>query len=106
MHTIGPRLQDSMVRIGVIGCGGTGSAIIGGLPHLHQAMLAGGHQHGLTVTVYDGDRISETNSVRQPFSTSEVGLFKSVVFINRLNLFWGLQWEAVPKHITKDHEIN
>jgi len=27
-------------RIVVVGCGGTGSAIAGGLPYLHQYMLA------------------------------------------------------------------
>jgi len=30
--------------------------------------------------------------VRQPFSRSEVGLYKAVVLINRLNMFWGLDW--------------
>ena len=83
----------------VIGCGGTGSAIVGGLPHLHQALIAGGHPSGLAVTVIDGDRISAANCVRQPFSASEIGLFKSVVLINRLNLFWGLDWQAVPQHL-------
>ena len=47
----------------------------------------------------DGDRITETNCVRQPFSRSEVGLYKAVVLINRLNLFWGLDWEAVPHFV-------
>ena len=58
--------------------------------------MASGHPSGLAVTVIDGDRISPANCVRQPFSESEIGLFKSVVLVNRLNLFWGLKWEAVP----------
>ena len=58
-----------------------------------------GHPSGLAVTVIDGDRISAANCVRQPFSASEIGLFKSVVLINRLNLFWGLDWQAVPQHL-------
>src|SRR6202049_995798 len=99
MQTILPHLQRRTVKVAVVGCGGTGSAVISGLPHLHQALLAYGHPSGLSVTALDGDRISATNCVRQPFSASEIGLFKSVVLINRLNLFWGLEWEAVPHHV-------
>jgi PRTRC genetic system ThiF family protein len=47
----------------------------------------------------DGDTISPANCVRQPFARSEVGLNKAVVLVNRLNLFWGLKWEAVPVHL-------
>src|ERR1700676_5807838 len=98
MHTIHPYLLRRTIKIAVVGCGGTGSAIVGGLPHLHQALIAGGHRSGLAVTVIDGDRISAANCVRQPVSASEIGLFKSVVLINRLNLFCGLDWEAVEHH--------
>ena len=83
----------------VVGCGGTGSAIAAGLPYLHQAMLACGHPGGLHVTLMDGDTISSTNCVRQPFSRSEIGLYKTVVLVNRINIFWGLNWEAVPAHL-------
>jgi PRTRC genetic system ThiF family protein len=66
------------------------------LPYLHQALLAYGHPEGLHVTLLDPDVISPTNCVRQPFSQSEIGLYKSVVLVNRLNLFWGLDWEGIP----------
>jgi len=56
--------------------------------------------------VIDGDRISAANCVRQPFSASEIGLFKSVVLINRLNLFWGLNWQAIPQHLGAGHHLN
>ena len=84
----------------VVGCGGTGSAIAAGLPYLHQAILACGHPGGLHVTLMDGDTISPTNCVRQPFSRSEIGLYKAVVLVNRINIFWGLDWEAVPAHLS------
>jgi PRTRC genetic system ThiF family protein len=32
-------------------------------------------------------------------SRSEIGLNKAIVLVNRLNLFWGLKWEAVPVHL-------
>jgi PRTRC genetic system ThiF family protein len=38
--------------------------------------------------------------VRQPFSESEIGLYKSVVLVNRLNLFWGLNWQASTEYVT------
>jgi PRTRC genetic system ThiF family protein len=87
------------VRILVVGCGGTGSAVIAGLPYLHQSLAAHGHPGGLHVTVVDGDTISPANCVRQPFARSEIGLNKAIVLVNRLNLFWGLKWDAVPAHL-------
>src|SRR6202167_4552122 len=105
MHTILPHLLRRTVKVAVVGCGGTGSAVISGLPHLHQALLAYGHPSGLSVTVMDGDRISPTNCACQPFSASEIGLFKSVVLINRLNLFLGLDWQAVPQHLATGHDL-
>jgi PRTRC genetic system ThiF family protein len=84
------------VRILVVGAGGTGSAVAMGLPYLHQAMRAWGHPYGLEVTLMDGDLVSETNCVRQPFSWSDVGQNKATVLINRINLFWGAKWNAQP----------
>lgn len=84
------------LRILVVGAGGTGSAIVMGLPYLHQAMRAWGHAYGLEVTLMDGDTVSETNCVRQPFSWSDVGQNKATVLINRINLFWGTKWSAQP----------
>lgn len=84
------------LRILVVGAGGTGSAIVMGLPYLHQAMKAWGHPYSLEVTLMDGDTVSETNCVRQPFSWSDVGQNKATVLINRINLFWGTKWNAQP----------
>jgi PRTRC genetic system ThiF family protein len=98
-HRIHPELLERQVRVLVVGCGGTGSAVVAGLPYLHQSLVARGHPGGLHVTVLDGDTISPTNCVRQPFARSEIGLNKAIVLVNRLNLFWGLKWEAVPVHL-------
>jgi PRTRC genetic system ThiF family protein len=98
-HRIPQALLEKKVRITVVGCGGTGSTIASGLPYLHQAMLAWGHPHGLDVTLVDGDRISRTNCVRQPFSESEIGLYKATVLATRINLFWGLGWRGVPEFV-------
>ena len=105
-HTIHSELLSRRVRVLVVGCGGTGSAIAAGLPYLHHAMLAAGHPGGLHVTLMDGDTISSTNCVRQPFSRSERGLHKVVVLVNRLNVFWGADWEAVPAHLGPHDKID
>ena len=49
----------------------------------------------------DGDIISPTNCIRQPFSQAEIGHSKAVVLVSRLNLFWGLNWHAVPLHFER-----
>ena len=46
-HTVHGGLLRRSVRVLVVGCGGTGSAIVGGLPYLHQAMIASGHPGGV-----------------------------------------------------------
>jgi PRTRC genetic system ThiF family protein len=98
-HRLATPLLHKTVKVTVVGCGGTGSAVAAGLPYLHQAMLAFGHPHGLDVTFIDGDLISETNCVRQPFSESEIGLHKAIVLATRINLFWGLAWKGIPRFL-------
>ena len=99
-HSLHEELLQREARVLVVGCGGTGSAILGGLPYLHLSMLAQGHPCGLSVTVMDGDNVSPANSVRQPFSRAEIGLNKAIVLVNRINLFWGLNWQAIPQALT------
>jgi PRTRC genetic system ThiF family protein len=89
-------MQNRALRVLVIGAGGTGSAIVMGLPYLDQAMRVWGHRYGLAVGLMDADQVSETNCVRQPFSVSDIGQNKATVLINRINLFWGTSWQAVP----------
>lgn len=91
-------LTRRAVRVLVIGAGGTGSAIVMGLPYLDQAMRVWGHPMGLDVSMMDADVVSETNCIRQPFSLSDIGQNKATVLINRLNMFWGTTWSAIPNH--------
>jgi PRTRC genetic system ThiF family protein len=91
-------IRNRSIRVLVIGAGGTGSAIVLVLPYLDQAMRAWGHRCGLEVTLTDGDLVSETNCVRQPFSVSDIGQNKAIVLVNRINLFWGTRWSAIPNH--------
>jgi PRTRC genetic system ThiF family protein len=101
-HLIPGSLLEKQVHVTVVGCGGTGTALVSGLPLLHQAMLALGHPHGLDVSLVDGDRISPTNCVRQPFCENEIGLFKSTVLATRINLFYGLGWRAYERFVDEN----
>lgn len=94
-------LQNRAVRVLVVGAGGTGSAVAMGLPYLDQAMRVWGYRHGLAVALMDADQVSATNCVRQPFSASDIGQNKATVLINRLNLFWGTNWQAIPERLSE-----
>lgn len=98
-------LQRRAIRVVLVGCGGNGGVMAMGLPYIHQALLLTGHDGGLDVTLIDGDVVSRTNCVRQPFSQSEVGLSKSVVLASRINLFWGLQWRAIQEPVSKAQKV-
>ena len=100
-HQLSPHLLERAVRVLIVGSGGNGSAMLMGLPYLHQAMKVWGHPGGLEVTVVDADTVSETNCVRQPFSRSDIGMNKAAVLVNRVNLFWGLDWEARPEFLSE-----
>lgn len=95
-HVIDTNLLDKRVQIHLIGVGGNGAQMAACLARLDIAMKALGHPYGLHVTAFDGDRVSEANVGRQLYSPSDVGRFKSVVTIHRLNQFYGLDWIAQP----------
>jgi PRTRC genetic system ThiF family protein len=101
-HTL-PRdlIGQRVLRVLVVGAGGTGSAIVMGLPYLDQAMRVWGRPGGLEVVMMDADAVSETNCVRQPFSICDIGQNKATVLINRINLFWGTRWRAEPANFNE-----
>ena len=53
------------LRVLVVGAGGNGSAMLLGLPYLHQAMKVWGHAGGLHVMLVDGDQVYR-NQLRPP----------------------------------------
>jgi PRTRC genetic system ThiF family protein len=82
-HTLPSDLAGQKpVRVLVVGAGGTGSAIVMGLPYLDQAMRVWGRSSGLELVMMDAD----------------IGQNKAIVIINRINLFWGTRWRAEPTH--------
>jgi PRTRC genetic system ThiF family protein len=99
IHRLDPQLLERPIRVLVVGCGGNGSAVVSGLPYLHQALLAFDHPGGLSVTVIDPDTVSETNCIRQPFCRTEIGLSKAIALVHRINSFWGLNWRGMQAEI-------
>ena len=85
-HSIHPGLLTSTVNVLVVGAGGTGSRVIEALLNLHRALIAKGHPGGLSVTVVDPDTVSQSNIGRQAFYPSDVGSFKSITLVNRVNM--------------------
>lgn len=100
-HTIQQYLLNKKVNVLLVGAGGNGGIVLEHLVRLHQALQAWGHR-GLDVTMMDGDTVSETNCVRQSFSVSDVGHNKAVILINRLNVYKGMRWRALPTMFTAD----
>jgi PRTRC genetic system ThiF family protein len=93
-------------RILLIGSGGNGSAVLFGLPYLHHALVAWGRDEGISVTVMDGDIVSPTNCVRQPFGVADIGHNKATILVNRVNLFHGLSWRSEEVFFSKDRKNN
>jgi PRTRC genetic system ThiF family protein len=81
------------ITLNVVGAGGTGSQMLTALARINHALMSLNHP-GLMVNAFDDDRISEANLGRQLFSESEIGMYKSVALINRLNRFFGTNWKA------------
>jgi PRTRC genetic system ThiF family protein len=86
-------------RVAVVGAGGTGSAFLPSLARLHHAMLELGHPGGIDCVVYDDDTVSDTNVGRQGFYPVDVGEYKALLLVNRLNTLMGTRWEAVPRRV-------
>lgn len=92
-HFTPSKMLQRRVSIALVGCGGNGSQMLTGLARLNHALTALGHP-GLRVRAYDPDTVSEANMGRQLFGSFDVGSSKAIVLINRLNAFFGLDWEA------------
>lgn len=92
-HITPPHLLQRQVTVTLVGCGGNGSQMLTGLARLNHAMTALGHP-GLRVRAFDPDTVSEANMGRQLFGSFDVGTSKAHALINRVNAFFGLDWES------------
>jgi PRTRC genetic system ThiF family protein len=79
------------ISVAVIGAGGNGSQIIDNLAKINVSLQIFGRQP-LEVTIFDDDKVSESNHARQLFSLSDIGQYKSHVLASRVNRFYGTNW--------------
>ena len=88
------------VTVNLIGAGGTGSQVLTALARMNHALSELNHA-GLSVRLWDDDVITEANLGRQLFAESELGFYKSVALINRVNRFFGTNWKAETQRFEK-----
>lgn len=82
-----------VVKITLVGCGGTGSSMLDELFRMHMLLLRLDHP-GLFVEAWDPDEVSEANIGRQRFWPADVGYNKAELLVNRYNSFGGTNWKA------------
>jgi len=88
------------ITVTVVGVGGNGTQVLNDLAKIHCSLQQLNHP-GLMVYAIDDDKIEQTNIGRQKFSQADLGQYKSVVAITRLNRFYGLDWRAVTEKFHK-----
>ncbi|OXA99151.1 hypothetical protein B0A75_12070 [Flavobacterium oncorhynchi] len=81
------------IEVNLIGAGGTGSQVLSALARMNHALNELNHA-GVTVRLWDDDTVTQANLGRQLFAECELGLYKSVTLINRVNRFFGTNWKA------------
>jgi len=91
------------ITIALIGVGGSGSLLLARLARMDHAFQQIGHP-GLHVIVYDSDRVEPNNVGRQLYTLSDVGEYKVVNAVNKVNMAFGLQWQGIPMDALPDGE--
>jgi len=89
------------IIINLIGAGGTGSQFLTALGRMNHALIDLNHP-GLMVRVFDDDKVEPANLGRQLFTTAELGFYKAVALVNRINLFFGTNWKAITERYNRE----
>lgn len=91
----------STPTIVVIGAGGTGSQLLTGLSRMVVA-LQSLNMAVPEVIVCDPDTVSRANVGRQLFSPSDIGQSKAHTLVNRINQYFGLNWQSYHGKFTPE----
>ncbi|WP_259065870.1 PRTRC system ThiF family protein [Mucilaginibacter sp. X4EP1] len=89
------------ITVNLIGAGGTGSQFLTALGRMNHALIALNHP-GLMVRVFDDDKVEPANLGRQLFPSADLGMYKAVALVNRINLFFGTNWKAITERYNKE----
>lgn len=93
------------ITVDLVGLGGTGSQVLTGLARMNEA-LTGLNHPGLHIRAWDPDEVTAANMGRQLFSPADVGINKAIVLVQRVNRFFGYDWQAVPELYTGKQTSN
>jgi PRTRC genetic system ThiF family protein len=89
------------IVVNLIGAGGTGSQLLTALGRMNHALIELNHP-GLMVRLFDDDKVEPANLGRQLFPSADLGMFKAVALINRINLFFGTNWKAITDKYNRE----
>ena len=92
------------ISVTLIGCGGTGSLLLSRLARMDFALRSCG-KAGISLTVYDDDRVEMHNIGRQMFTTIDVGENKAVCLVSKINRCFGTTFRAIPERFDLDMVI-
>ena len=90
-----PHWATEAIVIELVGCGGTGSAMLDELYRMHSLLTELNHP-GLRIRAWDGDSVAKANVGRQRFWPADVGWNKAELLIARYNNFGDTDWLAEP----------
>ena len=99
-----PAIQGRL-KVVMVGAGGNGSEMLSALAKIDSGLRAFGHK-GIDVLVLDDDVVSEANCYRQKFWFQDIGQYKGLVLVHRLNQMMGLNWKAIPEKFTPEYIVN
>lgn len=87
-------IDKQCINIVVIGAGGTGGYLMSFLAQANYSLnkISNGDRY-FSITLFDGDDVSETNIGRQNFYPCDIGSNKAQVVTHRLNCAFGTRWQ-------------
>jgi PRTRC genetic system ThiF family protein len=87
-----PGGENRLLKLVLVGCGGTGSWLAGGIARVAWELKRMGRQ--VEVQFWDFDRVGSQNVPRQCFAPCEIGLFKAETLALRYGAAWGINIAA------------
>jgi PRTRC genetic system ThiF family protein len=99
MYTFSPHLNAGPSTIAVIGCGGTGAQVARLIARMIFDMQRRNMQSIPDLLLIDPDIVEPKNIGRQLFSQAEVGEYKAVAVMRRLNAALGITCSAIPSAV-------
>ena len=82
------------VHFWIVGCGGTGSFLVGLVVRIALDLIRSGKP--TKITLVDPDRVEAKNTIRQCFCEAEIGRNKAQTLAMRYSLAHDLEIEAIP----------